>query len=125
MKIIYDKKFKKAAINQVNKSVEYMMNENPGKAYKTMKKIRARLGNCQSPGDFNVISHQNKNLSLEESTNSISQQYQLLNIARLPHHVQDIPKKEINIQYIPIIQPYQVHKKMREKKQEDAFICTR
>jgi hypothetical protein len=44
MKIAYEKKFKKAAQDQLNKFVEDMMEESPGRAYSAMKKMWARPG---------------------------------------------------------------------------------
>ena len=38
MKRAYDVKFKKAAQDQLNKHVEDMINEHPGKAYSALKK---------------------------------------------------------------------------------------
>ena len=90
MKLAYDSKYKKAAQDQLNKFVEDMMEEHPGRAYCAMKKMGARPGDCQNDGEFKVISHQNENLTLEQSTHrilqyfsSISQQYQPLDITRL------------------------------------------
>ena len=71
LKAAYDEKFKKAAKNQLDKYVEDMMTENPGKAYSAMKKMGARPGDTENSGDFNIVSHQEANLSLEQSTEKI------------------------------------------------------
>ena len=83
MKRAYNVKFKKAAQDQLNKHVEDMINEHPGKAYSALKKMGAKPGDCENQGIFNVISHQNENLSVEQSIArilkyfaSISQEYQ-------------------------------------------------
>ena len=59
-----------------------MMQENPGRAYRALKKKGARPGDCENNGDFQVITHQQENLTLEQSTakilkyfSNISQQY--------------------------------------------------
>ena len=66
MKEKYDMRFKKAAQSQLDKFVEDMMEENPGKAYSAMKRMGARPGDCDNQGEFSIISHQNNNLTLEE-----------------------------------------------------------
>ena len=120
MKEKYDARFKKAAQNQLDKFVEDMMEENPGKAYSAMKRMGARPGDCENHGEFTIISHQNNNLTLEESTAKvlkyfadISQQYQPLIITNLPNEVQLKLQEEVNMCDIPLIQPYQIYEKMK------------
>ena len=96
LKRAYDEMIRRAAQDQLNKHVEDMINEHPGKAYSALKRMGARPGDCENQGVFNVISHQNENLSLEQSTArilqyfaSISQEYQPLELGRLTQTVQD------------------------------------
>ena len=90
LKEAYDMKFRKAAQDQLNKHIEDIINEHPGKAYSALKRMGAKPGDCENHGVFDVVSHQNKNLSLKQSTArifryfaSISQEYQPLELERL------------------------------------------
>ena len=55
LKSAYDTKFKKLAQNQLEKNVEDMMNQHPGKAYRALKKMGARPGDCENNGEFQVL----------------------------------------------------------------------
>ena len=129
MKEKYDFKFKKAAECQLNKLVEDMMEEQPGKAYSAMKKMGARPGDCENRGDFTIASHQNENLDIKESTNrilkyfsSISQKFGPLNIEKLPLDVQRKLNEEVNSCDIPAIQPYQIYEKMKGCKKTKSAV---
>ena len=68
--------------------------ENPGKAYKILKRMGAKPGDCQDEGTFNLQNHIEANMSPEESAESvanhfskISQEYSPLNEANLPPRV--------------------------------------
>ena len=129
MKIAYDRKFKKAAQDQLNKFVEDMMEESPGRAYSAMKKMGTRPGDCENDGVFNVVSHQTENLNLEQSTHrilqyfsNISQQYEALDISKLPVEVQNKLSEEINPRDIPRIEPFQVFEKMRKCKKTKSAV---
>ena len=129
LKSAYDIKFKKAAQDQLNKYVEDMMYENPGKAYSALKRMGARPGDCENHGVFNVVSHQNENLSMEQSTErilkyfaSISQEYQPLGQERLTQTVQYKLNQIPNPNEIPLIEPYQVYEKMRKCKKTKSAV---
>ena len=87
MKEKYDSKYKKAAQCQLDKFVEDMMEEQPGKAYSAMNRMGARPGDCENSGEFTIGTHQSENLNIDESTRrilkyfaSISQKFQPLDI---------------------------------------------
>ena len=129
MKLSYDTKFSKAAKDQLNKFVEDMMNEHPGRAYQAMKKMGARPGDCANDGIFFVTSHQNENLSLEQSTDrilkyfsAISQEYLPFDILRLPEDVQSKLRQDVNSVDIPIIQPFQVFEKWKKCKKTKSSV---
>ena len=129
MKRAYDTKFAKAAKDQLNTFVEDMMYEHPGRAYRAMEKMGNRPGDCENDGIFNVTSHQNENLTLEQSTDrilkyfsEISQQYLPFDIERLPGHVQDILRQEVNSIDIPVIQPFQVYEIMKKCKKTKSAV---
>ena len=96
------------------------MNEHPGRAYRAMKKMGAWPGDWENDGIFNVISNQNENLSLEQSTDrilkyfsSISQEYLPFEISRLPEDMQRKLRQEVNSFDKPVIQPFQVFQKWK------------
>ena len=129
LKLAYDTKFKKAAQDQLNKHVEDMINEHPGKAYSALKKMGARPGDCENHGVFDVISHQNENLTLQQSNEkilkyfaSISQAYQPLDLERLPQGIQDKLNLVTNQNEIPLIEPFQVFEKMRKCKKTKSAV---
>ena len=129
LKRAYDEKFKKAAQDQLNKHVEDMMSEHPGKAYSALKRMGARPGDCENQGVFNVISHQSENLTLEQSTErilqyfaSISQEYQPLELGRLTQTVQNKLTQFNDLNEIPVIEPYQVYEKMRKCKKTKSAV---
>ena len=86
-KLAYDTEFRKAAEDQLNKHVEDMMTQYPGRAYSALKRMGARPGDCENDGVFSIISHQNENLNIAQSNerifqyfSKISQQFQPLEL---------------------------------------------
>ena len=129
LKSAYDTKFKKAAKSQLDKHVEDMINESPGRAYSAMKKMGARPGDCENSGEFSIVSHQKENLILEESTHrilkyfsNISQKYEPIDVEKLPQEVQNKLNMEVNQSKIPVIQAYQVYNKMRKCKKTKSSV---
>ena len=60
-KLAYDQKL---AQNQLNKNIEDMMQEHPGRAYRALTKMGARPGDCENNQDFKVITHPKEYLTL-------------------------------------------------------------
>ena len=95
------------------------MQEHPGQAYRALKKMGARPGDCENNGEFQVISHQKENLTLEQSTvkilryfANISQQYSPLDVTKLPNNIQE-KLGNIQSQDIPSIEAFQIFEKMK------------
>ena len=91
LKTAYDKKYNKTAAHYLNGCVQDMMLEAPGKAYRAIKKLGARPGECGEEAGFTLASHVEQNLTPQQSVESIadyfsaiSQQYDPLNIQNLP-----------------------------------------
>ena len=57
----YELQFKKAADDYLNKSVRTLMEDDPGTAYKCLKRLSAQPGESES--DFTLTSHQEANLT--------------------------------------------------------------
>ena len=62
LKRIYDDKFKKASSDYLNGVVKDMMTEAPGKAYRALKKLGARPGDCDDDTGFVITSHVDQSL---------------------------------------------------------------
>ena len=130
LKQAYDSKYQKLAKNQLEKNVEEMMQEKPGQAYRALKKLGARPGDCENHGEFQVLAHQNENLTLEQSTarilkyfSSISQEYQALDVAKLPQNIQNkISDLNIEVSNIPHIEAFQIFDKMKKCKKTKSAV---
>jgi hypothetical protein len=129
LKLAYDTKYRKAAEHQLNKHVEDMMTQHPGRAYSALKRMGARPGDCENDGVFSIISHQNENLDTVQSNErilkyfaNISQKFQPLELARLPLGVRNKLSMAVNQQDIPVIEAYQVYEKMRTCKKTKSAV---
>ena len=85
-----------AKIPNLEKNVRSLKEDDPGKAYQVMKKLRSQPGDCSDEGAFTLISHIDENLTIEESMekianhfSKISQEFSPLNPNLLPETVQD------------------------------------
>ena len=94
LKSAYEVKYKKAAKHYLDGCIEDMMEEAPGKAYRALKKLGARPGDCGEETGFTITSHVEQNLSPQQSAeqiadyfSSISQQYAPLNLQELPERL--------------------------------------
>ena len=118
LKAAYDQKFKKAAADHLQKFVRDMKEQAPGKAYRAMRRMGSRPGDCDDEGSFTLTEHINSNLTPQQSVekiaqyfSAISQEYPPLVFINLPQHVQLKLSQNINICDIPVIEPYQVWEK--------------
>ena len=82
-------KYKLAAKNYLDKSVRALMEDNPGKAYATLKRMGAQPGDCLDEGSFRLKEHTDANLSLAESAERISEHF-----AAISQHVREIMENE-------------------------------
>ena len=74
----------------VSKYVDEMIDCQPGKAYRALRRMAARPGDNTNDTNINIISHQNESLTTQQSADrilqyfsSISQQYEPLDITKL------------------------------------------
>ena len=122
----YDMKFKKAAADYIDKSVRTLMEDDPGSAYKCLKRLAAQPGESES--DFIVTSHLDANLTAEESLErlaqhfaNISQEFTPLDISLLPSHVQASIKQPM-IDQMPQLQDYDVYQKIKKTKKPKSSV---
>ena len=71
----YDKKFKIAAANYLDKSVRSLMEDDPGTAYRCLKRLAAQPGDHPDEGAFTLESHLENNLTQEQSIERIAQHF--------------------------------------------------
>ena len=129
LKTVYDQKYKKAAAHYLNGCVEDMMVEAPGKAYRALKKLGARPGDCGEEAGFTLTSHVEQNLTPQQSVESmadyfsaISQQYAPLNLQNLPESVKTVIEAPINTCDIPIIEAWEVWETMKKGKKTKSSV---
>ena len=67
LKNIYDKKMLKAAESYIEKSVRSLKEDEPGKAYRCLKKLSAQPGDQADEGNFTLVSHLENNLTVDQS----------------------------------------------------------
>ena len=71
----YEEKFKSAAVEHLEKNVRSLKQDDPGKAYASLKKMGAQPGDCSNDGSFVLSSHVEENLSTAESTERIAEHF--------------------------------------------------
>ena len=129
LKSVYDLQYKKASTDFLRGCVTDMMCEAPGKAYRAMKKLGARPGDCDLEAGFLLSSHIEQNLTPTESVerladyfSSISQEYSPLHIDSLPKSVRDKIQSPVNCQDIPKIESFQVWELMKQGRKTKSSV---
>ena len=128
MKASYEKKMKIAANNYLEKNVRSLIEEEPGKAYKCMKKLSAQPNSDLEDGSFNLLSHMEKNLSTEESANKIAKHFadicndfQPLNLESLPENIQHKLSNE-NTEDLPEVSDFMIYKQICKSKKPRSCV---
>ena len=124
LKRCYDMKYRKAAEDYLNKNVRSLKEDDPGKAYQSLKKLGAQPGKCSSEeGSFTLLSHLDENLSKEESTERIAQHFadisQLfppLQLTLLPDEVKVKVAAPIGASELPDISDFEMYRQIRQSK---------
>ena len=129
IKSVYDRKFQRAASEYLQGCVQDMMEEQPGKAYRAMRKLGARPGDCDDEAGFTLTSHVEENLTPKQSVeriadyfSAISQQYSPLHVHNLPKSARDILEAPVNTCDIPVIEPYQVWEMMKAGRKTKSSV---
>ena len=57
LKEAYDRKYEKAAADYLEKAVRSLKKDDPGRAYRCLKKLAAQPGDYLDEGSFTLLSH--------------------------------------------------------------------
>ena len=124
----YDGKYLQAATAYLEKNVRTLKTDDPGKAYKNLKKLGAQPGDLQEEGSFTLQSHSDENLSLEDATERIaqhfariSQEFPPLNPELLPDSVK-AKLANINVDEIPVLTEEMVWEKIAKSKKPKSTV---
>ena len=123
LKKLYNEKYEKAAKSYLEKNVRSLKEDDPGKAYKSLKKMAAQPGDCSDEGTFQLQSHMEDNLTEDDSVEKISvhfsqirQEFPPLNVDLLPDDVKAKLKSPSNQNEMPQLSDYQVYEQLRKSK---------
>ena len=72
IKIQFNEKYKKASKNYLDKNIRALKEEQPGVAYKCLKKLGAQPRNCLDENTFTLLNHLEQGLTTEESIDKIA-----------------------------------------------------
>ena len=129
LKKSYDEKFKNAAKAYLEKNVRSLKEDDPGKAYRSLKKMAAQPGDCSDEGSFTLISHLEDNLTNEQSIEriaqhfaQISQEFPPINYNLLPDNVKSKLDRPIDPDDIPEIQDYAVYEIIRQSRKPRSSV---
>ena len=123
----FEENFKKASEKYLQKNVCDLMDSNPSKAYRVLKKLGARPGDCtEESNTFTLPEHERMGLSPKESSElianhfaNISQMFPPLSIESLPERVQEKIQKACEP---PNINEYEVMRKIEAAKKPQSGV---
>ena len=128
LKDSYDKKLRHAANTYLEKNVRSLKEDDPGKAYRSLRKMSSQPGDCSGDDSFDLLSHLEDNLTNEQSREKIanhfakiSQEYTPLDMKLLSKNVQE-KIKSAEISKLPHISDYQVYEKIRKSKKPRSSV---
>ena len=117
----YDRKFKIAASDYLDKSVRTLKEDDPGTAYRCLKRLAAQPGDHPDEGSFSISSHLDGNLTQEQSIEriaqhfaTISQEFVPLNYDLLPPDVQAKVDQPISESEVPDLPDHDVYQKIKK-----------
>ena len=129
LKKSYDVKLRAAAESYLNKNVRSLMEDDPGKAYRSYRKMSSQPGDCEDETSFTLLSHIEDNLTPTQSIeriadyfSQISQEYPPLNIDLLPDNVKAKVLTPVNPDELPQLSDYEVYKKIRKSKKPRSHV---
>ena len=129
LKSVYDEKLKKEAKAYLDKNVRSLMEDEPGKAYQTLKKMGAQPGDCLEDNSFTLLNHLEADLSQEHSIEkiaqhfaSISQEYPPLNLTTLPEEVKVKLNSPVIQEDLPVITDADVYSTIRHSKKPRSSV---
>ena len=123
LKDCYDRKYKKAAEEYLEKNVRSLKEDDPGRAYQSLKKLGAQPGDCSDEGSFTLLSHLEENFTTQESAEKIaehfakiSQEFPPLGLNLLPDNVKAKITAPVNPTEVPEISDYDLYRAIRKSK---------
>ena len=129
MKSKYEAKFKDAAVEHLEKNVRSLKQDDPGKAYASLKKMGAQPGDCSNDGSFVLSAHVEENLSTAESTERIaehfariSQLFPPFDLQMLPKHVKVKIECPVNANDLPELKEFEVYQKISKAKKPKSSV---
>ena len=129
LKESYDQKFKIAAADYLKKSVRSLMEDDPGTAYSCLKRLAAQPGDHPDEGSFTLLSHQEDNLTPEQSIEriaqhfaNISQEFLPLNFNLLPADVKAKLNKPASESELPCLPDHDVFQKIKKSKKPKSSV---
>ena len=114
--------------NYVEKHVTELINERPGKAYATLKRMGAKPGDNLDDTSFSIVNHLEQNLTNKQSVEKIadhfckiSQQFPALSVAKLsePVHQKLVNRKKSKL---PYISRWAIEKRLKKAKKSKTGI---
>ena len=75
MKHSYDLKLRQAANAYLEKNVRSLKEDDPGKAYRCLRKMSSQPGDCSEDDSFDLLAHLEDNLTNEQSREKIANHF--------------------------------------------------
>ena len=105
------------------------MKDDPGKAYRCLKRLASQPGDHADEGDFTLTAHLNENLTPEQSIEriaqhfaNISQEFAPLNYNLLPSDVQAKVDQPLVDNEMPDLPDHDVYEKIRKSKKPKSSV---
>ena len=112
----------------MDKQIEDIKRSHPSQFYKRVKKLGARLGECQN-STFTLPRHSANNLTELEAAEEIAKHFSTLSKEfppidedRLPERVQKKMKEPGVMEEAPVIEAFQVYENMKKRKAKTASV---
>ena len=112
----------------VEKHVTELMNEGPGKAYATLKRMGAKPGDNLDDASFSILNHLEQNLTNKQSVDKlaehfckISQQFPALSVAKLSQPVRQKSENRKKSE-LPYISRWAIEKMLKKSKKSKTGI---
>ena len=125
----YDQKFKKAALDHIEKNVHMLMESEPGKAYATLKRMGAQPGDNLDDGSFTLLEHLEANLTSKQSVDRIaahfariSQEYPSLDVSTLPDNVKLKLGAPDKLKNVPVLSESDIEKKILKARKPKSGV---
>ena len=106
----------------IEKEIESLKQSNPREFYKRIKKVGARLGECET-SNVSIPAFIEEKLNSEQEANriasyfsKISQEYTPLNVDNLPTRVKEKLKDKNILDGVKVIEAFQVYDKFKKRK---------